>query len=106
VTNPLSLLFNYYPKALIELLTTLGLRALGLRVIYNKSIASSVYRLDSFNYYVSINGLRNIVVKSTRAEQDVLGNRRKGVRLTGIEQGVLGNRHGSVKLTRTEHDVV
>jgi hypothetical protein len=74
--------------------------------MYNKSIASSVYRLDSFNYYVSINGLRNIVVKLIRAEQDVLRNRRKGVRLTGTEQGVLRNRHGSVKSTRTEHNVV
>jgi hypothetical protein len=106
VTNPLSLLFNYYPKALIKLLTTLRLQALGLRVMCNKSIASSVYRLDSFNYYVSINGLKNIVVKSTRAEQDVLGNRRRGVRLTGTEQGVLGNRRSSVKLIRTERDVV
>jgi hypothetical protein len=74
--------------------------------MYNKGITSSVYRLDSFNYYVSINGLRNIVVKSTRVEQDVLGNRRKGVRLTRTEQGVLGNRHDNVKSTRTERDVV
>jgi hypothetical protein len=74
--------------------------------MYNKSIASSVYRLDSFNYYVSINGLRNIVVKLTRAEQDVLRNRHKGVRLIGTEQGVLGNRRSGVKSTRTERDVV